>query len=125
MSASNWIQLALSAPVIAIITVVIKGFFDSRARTGHNKVSEQEANTHEFTAIINGFKDSLKAVNDRVDDQNEQIKELQDKVHALEDTNAELTSEREMYLRHIATLEALVPNPPGPPTRPTPRKKAK
>jgi ABC-type transport system involved in cytochrome bd biosynthesis fused ATPase/permease subunit len=125
LSASNWIQLALSAPIIAIITVVIKGLFDSRAGRNTNKVSEQEANTHEFTAIINGFKESLKAVSDRVEDQNEQIQELQTKVKSLEETKAELESERQMYLSHIAMLETMIPNPPGPPIRPIPRKKTK
>jgi len=108
---NDFLGLILGAPVLVFLGVVVKVVFDRITSKGTQKVSEKEANTNEFTAIIDGFERSLKAVNERVDDLVIENTGLKERVDGLEETNDSL-------LAHVAVLESLVPTPPGPPTRP-------
>lgn len=51
----------------------------------------------------------------RIDDQRSRIDEQDKRIDELED---QLRTQRSEMIAHIVALEALVPNPPGPPARP-------
>lgn len=124
--------IALAAPFFVLIGVVITGIIQRLRDKGTQgvaeagvAVSETEADTHQFQAIIDGFERSLKVVESRAvaaeakatsaetkaEGAEEKANKLSRRVRSLED-------ERHQAITHVLLLEALIPYPPGPPERP-------
>lgn len=122
----------LAAPFFVLIGVVITGIIQRLRDKGTQgvaeagvAVSETEAETHQFQAIIDGFTKSLDAVEKRAvsaetkavaaetkaGSAEEKANKLSRRVRSLED-------ERHQAITHVLLLEALIPYPPGPPQRP-------
>lgn len=130
--AASEIPLWLSAPILVLAGVVITGiiqFFTQkwRNRVEHRQtaVSETEAQTHQFQAIIDGFTASLAAVNARATLAEAEAKEgrveakrANDRADLVESRLNKLEDERSAIIAHVLTLEQGYPNPPGPPPRP-------
>lgn len=97
-------------------------------------VSERDAQTHEMTAIFEGFTLSLAAVSQRAQNAetsaaaaHDRATKAEEKAEASEKRADEqdkridqVQRERSILVDHIIALEKMVPNPPGPPTRPLP-----
>lgn len=112
--------------VLALIAVPLSGVLGawltgraSRKNTSATvHVSQQEADTHEFTELTNAY--------DRLLNRSEvQYKSLDSQYQALRESHASLVEDvkglRSLYdkvISHVIVLESLVPNPPGPPARP-------
>jgi outer membrane murein-binding lipoprotein Lpp len=114
---SNW-ALVLVAPFLVLVGVIVKGVIDwisarLNSKTGEHavRVSEREAQTHEFEAIVEGFVASLNVTR-------EQAARAEDRVMRLESRVTVLEGDKSAMLDHISLLESMIPNPPGPPKRP-------
>jgi predicted nucleic acid-binding Zn-ribbon protein len=95
-------------------------------------VSEKQAHTAEIAMIIDGFTESLAAVQSQLDRAEKAYltldakhEELKQKHEGLVKDHETLASridlserDRAQMIAHIVALEALIPNPPGPPERP-------
>lgn len=75
-------------------------------------VQAQEADTHEFTGILAGYKDLLVEVKNKLAQAEAELTKVNERLNSLETDNRILSS-------HLDILEAGWPNPPGPPPRPT------
>lgn len=96
------------------------------------KVEEREAYNHEVAIIIEGFTASLERTDkelaralERIEQSEtshritrEELKDTQIEVKELRLKHEQNDRQRAEMIRHIQALEALVPTPPGPPTRP-------
>lgn len=129
------IQL-LALPFFTVIGVLIKSLWDwltarmtNRVSTKQVQISETEANTRQFQAIVEGFTQSLAAVSARAQSAEERAgkaeassKLANDRAETLEgrldDVEREREHERAELINHLNKVELLVPNPPGPPPRP-------
>lgn len=112
----------LLAPLLIFAGVVVKGLWDffaaklqSRVGTKQVAVSEKEANTHQFQAIVEGFTHSLAAVREEAERANSRADTLEGRLDTVERERAQ---EHNEIIQHLSQIEALVPNPPGPPPRP-------
>lgn len=124
--------IALAAPFFVLIGVIISGIIQRLRDKGTQgvaeagvAVSETEAETRQFQAIIDGFTKSLEVVEKRAvsaetkataaeakaDSAEGKANKLSRRVRSLED-------ERHQAITHVLLLEALIPYPPGPPERP-------
>ena len=106
-------------PIVAIVTSIIAAKVARKNGVEGTNISRRQADTNEFSAMTEGFTESFRQMH-------LQIQELKGRVGALElekDSLAEKlhdsTIERAELLAHLLAVEALVPTPPGPPTRPT------
>lgn len=124
--------IALAAPFFVLVGVVVTGIVQ-RLNGKHTAnvaeagvaVSETEAETHQFQAIIDGFEKSLKAVSERAESAEKKANAAETKADAAEQKANELSQrvrsledERHDAITHVLLLEALIPYPPGPPARP-------
>lgn len=114
-----------AAPVLILIGVIVKGIWDfvgqrmaTRVSNKQVTVSETEAQTHQFQAIIDGFTQSLAAVNQRATTAEDQSARANNRADSLENRVDQLEDERVLIIDHLNAVEALVPHPPGPPPRP-------
>lgn len=140
MQQASEIPLWLSAPILVLVGVVITGIVQFLTQKWRNRVehrqtavSETEAQTHQFQAIIDGFTQSLAAVNSRATTAEAEAKAARteassaqvegrranDRAALLEGRVDQLEDERTKMINHIIDLEALIPSPPGPPPRPS------
>lgn len=131
--------LFISTPFLVLIGVIINGIVQRKNAKGLQQtadkgvgVSEKEADTHQFQAIVDGFKVSLEAVERRASSAEERAKEAankaddadakagvaEDKANKLSRRVRSLEDERHQAITHVLLLEALIPYPPGPPARP-------
>lgn len=131
MESFSWIS-ALAVPFFVLLGVIAKGGYDwasarlnSRVQDKQVLVSEKEAETHQWQAIVDGFTASLAAVNTRAESAEREAKDAKTesaastiKISAMETRVNALEHERLEMLNHIIALEHLVPYPPGPPARP-------
>lgn len=122
----------LAAPFFILIGVVITGIVQRLRDKGTQKVaeggvsvSETEAETHQFQAIIDGFTKSLEVVSARAESAEKKATaaeskatEAEDKANELSQRVRSLENERHDAISHVLLLEAMIPYPPGPPTRP-------
>lgn len=126
-------------PVSGIVVAVV---VDRRSKRGQEqntdvalrtvRVDEREAHNHEVAIIIDGFTASLsnmradldravsesRGLKDELRGQSAEILELREKIDKAEALAAVQAGHISELVSHITDLEALVPNPPGPPTRP-------
>lgn len=116
------IQL-LSLPFFGALGVIAKIIWDAvRDRNVHKvalsqvNVSEKDANTRQFEAIVEGFTQSLTAARTEAERANTRAGALETRLDNLE---RERAVEHIQIVEHLTKLEMLVPNPPGPPPRPT------
>lgn len=131
--------LFISSPFLILIGVIINGVVQRKNAQGQEQtankgvgVSEKEADTHQFQAIVDGFKVSLEAVERRASSAEDRAKEAgskaddadakagiaEDKANKLSRRVRSLEDERHEAIMHVLLLEALIPYPPGPPARP-------
>lgn len=122
----------LAAPFLVLIGVVINGIIQRLNGKGTQgvaeagvAVSETEAETHQFQAIIDGFSKSLDAVSKRAESAEKKAAAAEEKADAAELKANELSQrvrsledERHDAITHVLLLEAMIPYPPGPPARP-------
>lgn len=110
----SYVQL-FGGPVITglilIVVAVIQSVRSKQNTDSTVSISKQEANTHEFGALTEGFVAQFELMKITQSNQTEEIKELTGRVKSMED-------ERIDILEHLSAVEALVPVPPGPPIRP-------
>ena len=105
-------------PLVAIISSIIAAKVARKNSVEGSNISRRQADTNEFSAMTEGFTESFRQMH-------LQIQELKGRVDLLEREKDELaaklhdsTIERSELLEHLRAVEALVPNPPGPPMRP-------
>lgn len=105
-------------PLVAVVSSLIAANVAKKNGTEGARISRRQADTNEFSAMTEGFTESFRQMH-------LQIQELKGRVDALEIEKDELaaklhesTIERAELLEHLRAVEALVPNPPGPPERP-------
>lgn len=128
---------AILAPIGAIVGSILtyrtmRKRDDAAAGTADRQVdvSEKDAHTRELEMLFSAFGASQKSLSDelaRVVEnqkvQNAKHTELDRKHETLKKEYEEFREqhyrEREEMIDHIVDLERLVPNPPGPPTRPS------
>lgn len=122
----------LAAPFLVLIGVVTTAVVQRlNGKSTHNvaqagvAVSETEAETHQFQAIIDGFTQSLAAVSKRAESAESQseiakatAEAAESKANELSQRVRSLEDERHDAITHVLLLEALIPYPPGPPSRP-------
>ena len=132
--------LFISSPFLILIGVIINGIVQRKNAKGQQQtadkgvgVSEKEADTHQFQAIVDGFKVSLEAVERRASSAESRAKEAgdkadeadtkagaaEDKANKLSRRVRSLEDERHEAIMHVLLLEAMIPFPPGPPERPS------
>jgi len=108
--------------VLGFLASLITIFRQARKDKSDNSVNKQEANTHEFDAMRQGFVDQMAELRKQLSDARDEAREdreeaarkhteLADRVHTLE-------TERHEILQHVKLLENLIPDPPGVPMRP-------
>lgn len=131
MESINWVNI-LAVPFFVLLGVIAKGIYDTAAAKMSSKVqskqvqvSEKEAETHQWQAIVDGFTASLAAVNVRAEGAEREARDAKaeaavssGKINLLDQRVNALEGERREMLNHIIALEHLVPYPPGPPKRP-------
>lgn len=117
--------LALASPFFLLLGVIITGIIQRKRDKGQQQVaeggvsvSEKEADTHQFQAIIEGFEKSLKVVSDRATSAEAKADAAEEKADILSHRVRSLEDERHQAMTHLLLLEALIPYPPGPPERP-------
>jgi len=131
--------LVLAAPFFVFLGVVSTGIVQRLRDKGQQKtteksvaISETEAETHQFQAIIEGFERSLAAVSGRAEtaeakanaaeikasEANAKAEAAEEKANKLSRRVRSLEDERHEAITHVLLLEALIPYPPGPPERP-------
>lgn len=119
----NWIQAlgTIGSPIVGFLMFIVGVY---QARKGHKteeaeatndekklSIHQQDANTHSFAALIDGYSDQIKIFQAQYDALEKRHNELSEKYD-------ELNDKYEQALQHIQALEALIPNPPGAPLRP-------
>lgn len=131
METVNWANI-LAVPFFVLLGVIVKGIYDwvvarmnNRVQNKQVQVSEKEAETHQWQAIVDGFTASLAAVNVRAENAEREAKDAKaeaatstGKIALLDSRVGVLETEKREMLNHIIALEHLVPYPPGPPKRP-------
>lgn len=122
----------LSLPFFATVGVFCKVAWDAIASKRSHKVStqqvsisEKEANTHQFQAIVEGFTQSMAVISNRAtvaeaqaQKATEQAERANNRAEALENRLDVMERERTDIIAHLGVVELMVPNPPGPPPRP-------
>lgn len=117
---------------VVLLGIIIKAVWDLIFHKMNNKVahkqvsvSETEAQTHQFQAIIDGFTQSLAVVSNRATTAEEsarhateEAKRANARADELEQRLDESEARELQMLDHLKAVEDLVPNPPGPPARP-------
>lgn len=129
----NWgIIATVLGPISAILAVFISDRRSKQNTTATVTVQGQEAKTHEFVAITQGFSElreqleedrrSLREDVQRLEEDRgtlrEDVKTLTDRMEVVEEDNRLLLAENTAIMEHLTIVEALVPNPPGAPPRP-------
>ena len=130
---------AIGGPLSGIIIALVADHRSKRNLHATNQVElktievcEKEAHTHEIAVIIEGFTTSLENMRTDLQDTRaeltatkteltatrEELRRTREDHSKLRDRVDQSDIERDLMIRHITDLEALVPNPPGPPTRP-------
>lgn len=126
-----WLLMAIM-PITSVLTLIVKGLFDRRSGRTQEKVAETGARVSEMdvafdglTVNINAMADQLKEVRAELRDTKADARRTQDELNTtrsdlrrLETQVTDLRVERLHFIQHITLLEGLVPNPPGPPSRP-------
>lgn len=124
---------AFLTPVLAfvsgILAVLVMRNRDKRAAGTADRqveVSEKDSHTKEVEMIFSGFTSTLKSQGEQLARLTQEQKEssqkyddLYEKYETLCEENREFRTQRDEMIEHIIDLERLVPNPPGPPLRPT------
>lgn len=124
--------LFLAAPFFVLLGVVITGIVQRLRDKGSQgvaeagvAVSETEAETHQFQAIIDGFEKSLKAVSERAASAESKAEkadtkagEAEDKANKLSRRVRALEDQQHDAIDHVILLESMIAYPPGPPARP-------
>ena len=105
-------------PLVAVFSSLIAAKVSRKNAVEGVHLTRRQADTNEFSAMTEGFTESFRQMH-------LQIQELKNRLDALEKEKDELvaklhesTIERSELLEHLRAVEALVPNPPGPPMRP-------
>lgn len=105
-------------PLVAVFSSLIAAKVSRKNAVEGVQLTRRQADTNEFSAMTEGFTESFRQMH-------LQIQELKNRLDTLEKEKDELvaklhesTIERSELLEHLRAVEALVPNPPGPPTRP-------
>jgi hypothetical protein len=110
--------LGLGAVVVSIFGLLRQGKRDK----ADSSVGKQEATTHEFDAMRQGFVDSMADLREQLKEQKEEARldreEAKRKHDELAQRVATLETEKYEMLNHVKILEKLVPDPPGVPIRP-------
>lgn len=131
---------AFLTPVLAFVTAFL-GVNAMRNRDKHAagnadrqvNISEKDSHTKEVEMIFSGFSSTLKAQGEQLarltqeqkesgqkyDELSDKYDDLSKKYEILSEENRVFRVQRDEMLEHILDLERLVPNPPGPPLRPT------
>lgn len=120
------------APFLGVGAGILASWFSRR--TGREqvtvsaaavKVDEKEAHTAEIAMIIDGFSASLKQAQQDLTAARSDLERARDELKTARLDNDDLRRRVVAYGRqltemlfHIINLEQMVPNPPGPPTRP-------
>lgn len=83
------------------------------------KVTEREAQTHEIAVILEGFTAVTAASTARAESAEKSAEHAHLRVEKVENRLTDMERINDEMIDHIKLLEGMVPNPPGPPTRPT------
>jgi cell shape-determining protein MreC len=118
----NWpLTLSIAAiivgPLTGLLVALIANHRSKKVDDSKLVIDRSNSNNELIQTLMEGFTEQIKTVT-------QANKDLSKKVDTLETKNAELErrlNERDVVkaamLQHILELEALVPNPPGPPAR--------
>jgi chromosome segregation ATPase len=122
----------VGGPISGIIVAIIANHrnkktaqADSQIADKGVRVTERDSHTREIAMIIDGFTESLASVREELKDTRSRYdgltlrySELAAKHEILAKKVETSEAQRAEMIAHIVELEAIVPNPPGPPTRP-------
>lgn len=97
---------------VALIALRVNTKTAKETTTATISVQAQEADTHAFTAILNGYDGIIESVKSELSTAKEELQRVSDRLDTVERDNFALS-------RHLDLLESMIPNPPGPPPRPT------
>lgn len=133
-----WVTVAASiTATLAVFGRGIKDWFATRYQKMHNKetvsvelkkvqVTEKEAQTHEIAVILEGFTAVTAASTLRAENAeksaalaHERVEKVEARAEKVESRLSKVERIKDEMIDHIKVLEQMVPNPPGPPTRPT------
>lgn len=114
--------LAVIALIATPLSGVLVGLISSRASrkntTTTAAVSQQEADTHEFAELTNAYDKLLARSEAQYARLDLQYQELAGQHISVMEELRLLKDQYGAVIRHVIALEALIPNPPGPPARP-------
>lgn len=105
-------------PTVAIVSSLIAARVSKKNGVEGANLGKREAQTHEFSALTEGFTESFRQMHLQIEELRGRIDTLEHEKDKLAAELHESTLERAELLQHLLAVEALVPNPPGPPTRP-------
>ena len=115
-------MLALAAlflgPLVAIVSSIIAAKVSRKNGVEGANLGRREADTNEFSAMTEGFTESFRQMHLQIQDLKGRVGNLEVEKAAMAEKLHESTIERSELLEHLRAVEALVPNPPGPPERP-------
>lgn len=115
-------SIAALLSVAGIVVNLIISKRNAKTADGAVGVSQQNADTTEFSALVEGFKTSLSVTQQLLKDV--QAKATEDREKSAEDIRKlsqriDAQNRREdAILAHMTIIENLIPFPPGPPKRP-------
>ena len=122
----------ISAPLGLVLGAIAKGVYDRRTNKDTVKVQVRTGHTQEMEVAFDGLTANLNSLQEQLKIMREDVKEAKadarrnaddlyktrGDLRLLETTVAGLRVERAAFLAHIGILEALIPDPPGAPSRP-------
>lgn len=114
MQMLDWLPGIITVLLSGVVTLIVLKVNTKTAKETTSatiSVQAQEADTHEFTAIIAGYKGSLEEVKS-------ELATARSELHALKGRLDYLEIDNNTLITHLELLERMVPNPPGPPPRP-------
>lgn len=115
-------SIAAAVTIVGVIVNVIISKRNTRTADSAVGVQQQQADTTEFSAIVEGFKLSLAETRQSLNDV--RTKATEDRERSAEDIRKlsqriDAQNRREdSILAHMTVIENLIPFPPGPPQRP-------
>ena len=105
-------------PTVAIASSLIAARVSKRNTVEGTNLGKREAQTHEFSALTEGFTESFRQMQLQIQELRGRVDTIEEERDTLAEKLHESTLERAELLQHLLAVEALVPDPPGAPVRP-------
>lgn len=113
--------LAVLLPALGFGTIVggtIVAFIKRGTDKDANEISEKDVNTRATSMTIEVLTEGLRELRQELSDEREKGRGRDEHIKVLREDVRTLQRDKDILLTHLEAVEALVPNPPGPPARP-------